>query len=297
MDKRVIVFLAAVFIPVLAVIIIIIAGFGAYTKSGVDNGIGTHLTLLKLLFFGVPAGLIGLYYAYRNKDENLAKGYCWAGIFWIGLYFTFFLLWWLPPFLFNQQIERKYRQDVKEGRYQRRAFREFAGKFDKITLPYTYRLTTKTGGNISKLALLDKNSPDTQFIKTPFPDDTFCLGMISDTSNFYALIYFFPGYYYYPVLATYTKTGRFINQKPLTVTSCDSTCGLRYCSQTVELGPDFSIKSIDSIYFNTDCRDKTAPPKPAGLLKQVSLLGRVTKAGVIELKKDRRLETTNLNFR
>ena len=285
MGKGLLAFLASLFLPLFSVLILVITGLGAYTKSGPGNGIETHLTLLKLLFFGVPIVLIGLYYGLRERNRDFAKGYLWGGIFWIGLYVAFLLLFLLPPFIQHWQIESKFKKDVQEGRYQRRAFRNFANKFEKVDLPYSYRLTTKKGGNISKMVMIDKNSIDTMFVKTPNFDDTYCLGMISDTSDFYALIYFFPGYYYYPVLATYSKTGEFINQKPLTVTSCDSTCGLSYCSQTVALDQDFFIKSKDSIYYKYKCHVGNVEKEPLGLLKTISFLGKVNKNGIIELEK------------
>ncbi|RDC63660.1 hypothetical protein [Adhaeribacter pallidiroseus] len=179
----------------------------------------------------------------------------------------------------------------KKALERKQLFNLFLKKFNRVSLPYKYKWTSDTERiSFSENAKLNKNSADTLFARTDYFSETYCYGFLSDTSKFYALLYFFPADDYYPVLATYTKSGDFINQEPLTVNGCGSDCGLRYCSQTVVLDKNLFIKSTDSIRYDFHCDDEGNPMKDSGLSIVELKSGQLNKNGKIDMGKEIRSE-------
>jgi hypothetical protein len=130
-------------------------------------------------------------------------------------------------------------------------FKVFLKKLKPVNLPFIFRITPEI--NIDLANMVKLNAADTLFAKTQYPDETYCYGMLTDTSNFYSLIYFFPADNFYPVLATYTKTGKLINQEALSVNGCGSDCRLSYCSQTGILNKDLTIFCADTVKYDFFC--------------------------------------------
>ncbi|WP_205503081.1 hypothetical protein [Rufibacter psychrotolerans] len=170
-------------------------------------------------------------------------------------------------------------------------FRKFLTKFSPIGLPYVFRETGDSSADYKGLKKLNKNSIDTLFAKAEFFDETYCLGMLSDTSNFYALVFLQPASEHYPVLATYTKEGKLIGQEDLINGACGSDCGLVECTMTGIIMKDFSILSVDSIRYEYSCDTIGNPVPNSGELIVIRKNGRVQRNGEILMDKEKRTET------
>ncbi len=170
-------------------------------------------------------------------------------------------------------------------------FRKFLKKFSTIELPYVFRETSDMSADYNGLQKLDKNSIDTLFAKTEFFDETYCLGMLSDTSNFYALVFLHPASEHYPVLATYTKQGKLIGQEDLLNGACGSDCGLVECTMTGIIKKDFSVLSVDSIRYGYYCDTLGNPIPNSGELIVIRKSGKVQGNGKILMDKEKRTET------
>ncbi|MBA9079878.1 hypothetical protein [Rufibacter quisquiliarum] len=170
-------------------------------------------------------------------------------------------------------------------------FREFLKKFSPIGLPYVFRETSETSADYNGLQKLDKNSIDTLFANAEFFDETYCLGMLSDTSNYYALVFLQPASEHYPVLATYTKEGKLIGQEDLINGACGSDCGLVECTMTGIIKKDFSILSVDSIRYEYSCDTLGNPIPNSGELIVIRKSGKVQGNGEILMGKEKRTET------
>jgi hypothetical protein len=168
------------------------------------------------------------------------------------------------------------------------AFRVFLTKFKSVDLPFIYRETYSSNSiDIAHLPKLDANSSDTLFMKSEFPDETYCYGMLSDTTNFYSLIFFFPAETHYPVLATYTKTGKLIDKADLLVNGCGSDAGLMYGSSTSVIREDFTVFCADTLKYDFIC-DSIGEPLPNSSETQIGCrIGKVDRKGKIMIGKIR----------
>lgn len=180
------------------------------------------------------------------------------------------------------------RRDIEKATEKRKIrkqlFNVFLKKFKKIDFPYIYRYPGSEEYGREKFKL-NQNSSDTLFIKTEYFDESYFYGYLSDTSNFFSLIYFLPAESLYPVLATYTKNGDLLNQESLIVYGCGSDCGLKYCSQTVTIRNDFMIEMVDSSKYEGEC-DEEGNYNPKGHKLYIhSKRGRIKKNGEIEMSK------------
>ncbi|MGV3505513.1 MAG: hypothetical protein ACO1O1_17550 [Adhaeribacter sp.] len=194
----------------------------------------------------------------------------------------------------KQTVETKAEEKLLT---RKKRFNLFLKKFKIIPLPFKHRISNNLPPlSFPESARLDKSSSDTLFVKAEYLDESFRYGMLSDTTIFYSLIFFFPADDFYPVLATYTKSGKLISQKALTVNGCGSDCGLTYCSQTVILDKYLSIRSADSIRYDFHCDDYGNLMKDSGLLIVESKTGQVNKNGRIimgkEVRSEKKLPTT-----
>jgi len=161
-------------------------------------------------------------------------------------------------------------------------FKTFLQKFKPIDLPFIYRDSySLTLVDINNLPKLDSNSSDTLFLKSEFPDETYCYGILTDTANFYSLIYLFPADALYPVLVTYTKTGKLIDKTYLSVNGCGSDAGLTYCSSTSIINKDLTVFCADTVKYDFICDSvgKEIPNSSEILIDTKK--GRLTKNGKI----------------
>ena len=131
------------------------------------------------------------------------------------------------------------------------------------------------------------------FVKSEFIDEIYCYGLLSDTTDFYSLIYFVPADSYYPVLATYDKSGKLISQESLLVSGCGSDCGLVYCSSTGVINKDLSLFCADTVKYNFHCDTLGEPVPSSGMTYSIVKKGKVKRDGKIELGKEVRTETKN----
>lgn len=122
------------------------------------------------------------------------------------------------------------------------AFRQFLQKFKVLSLP----LNMDDAAIQSTNGLRKIKIEDTAFISTDFPEETWCYGILPDTSKMYQLIWLMPYAEYVPMLTTFTKSGERISRKQLGVGECGSDCCFT-CREFVRIEKDMTIYSADSI--------------------------------------------------
>jgi hypothetical protein len=124
-------------------------------------------------------------------------------------------------------------------------FRSLLSKLKPLDLPFV--INSKTIQNFTPVNL-NRQSGDMLFLKLNDIYPAEALGYLSDTTNFYKLIYYFVGDAFYYRIAIIDK---FYNVISDTDISSDNTCvpnepGSNYCSTTIEFNKDNTIKCIDS---------------------------------------------------
>ena len=130
--------------------------------------------------------------------------------------------------------------------------REFIKKFRIIQTPFFYQ-NAQNERLQSQSFELKNNSIDTLFHNVPDNAPVYGYGMLADTSGFYSLIYLQAADDLYPVLYTYSKTGKLLSEESLIVRGCGSDCGLKYCSSTAFINKDLSIYMADTAYYEGMC--------------------------------------------
>lgn len=169
-------------------------------------------------------------------------------------------------------------------------FNDFIGKFPVIHLPFIYSSNRLGNDAIRKMVKLDSKTVDSAFVNSEFIDEIYCYGLLADTTNFYSLICFFPADSFYPVLATYSKSGKLISQEDLLVYGCGSDCGLSYCSSTAIINKDLSLFCADTVKYKFQCDSLGEPLPNSGLTQSIVKQGKVRRDGKIELGKEVRTE-------
>jgi len=186
------------------------------------------------------------------------------------------------------------KQTVQAIQSENSLFKTFVKKFKPIDLPFTYRITSEgLTVDLNKMRKIDANSSDTLFLKTEFPQETYCFGMLKDTTNFYSLIYLFPAEDYYPVLATYTKSGKQISQINLIALGGGVDCGLTYYSTTGRINKDMTFFCSDTAKYEYMC-DSLSDEIPNSAKNHINVkTGKVTKSGKIIENAIRQFEQKN----
>jgi len=121
-------------------------------------------------------------------------------------------------------------------------FEKFIRKFRPMALPLTIR-TLEIEPGTAERKITDK---DSLFIRTRFPNETWALGMLSDTTATIQLLWLEPAEMYNPVLTTFTKSGQKISEQHLSVGSCGAGCCFT-CDEYIYIRKDRSIYGVDSI--------------------------------------------------
>jgi hypothetical protein len=160
--------------------------------------------------------------------------------------------------------------------------REFIKKFKLIQPPFYY-----LGGNVEdrykkQLFELKQNSIDTLFYTERIDVPVYGFGMLADTSNFYSLILVHTAENNYPVLYTWSKSGKLVNQQPLLVRGCGSDCGLNYCSSAARIDKNFSIYIADTSRYEGMC-DSAGNYIPGDSTFIFSRTGSIDKNGKVKM--------------
>jgi hypothetical protein len=158
------------------------------------------------------------------------------------------------------------------------AFKRFLSKFDILRLPMNIKPGRMPVDHYRKL-----DSTDNSF--TGYKDKTetlYAFGVLSDTASCFKVIWLEPADDYYPVLATFTKSGRKIKQENIGVGGCGVDCGFQ-CSETIDINKDMSIYSADSVTYN-DC-DTNGNPNGTVEKYVRYKTGRIQKSGKIKMSK------------
>lgn len=170
-------------------------------------------------------------------------------------------------------------------------FREFSKKFKPIDLPFTYN---ERNIRLEKFNKINPKSFDTLFIKTNYPDETYCYGIIKDTSKYVALIFFFPADNYYPQIITFTKDGEKIDETSLSIGGCSGDCGLTKCSAWGILNKDLTILCSDTITYSFQCDEKGDSIPNSGETIILVKSGELTDNGMFKMNAEKRTGIKNV---
>ena len=126
------------------------------------------------------------------------------------------------------------------------------------------------------------NSTDSLFYKRE-DGPVYGYALLADTSKFYSLIYFGTAEDIYPVLVTFSKTGKQLNKETLIVHGCGSDCGLKYCSYTAQINKDLGIYIADTLKYEGMCdsADHFNPNSDSTFI--FAKTGQVDRSGTIKL--------------
>jgi hypothetical protein len=132
------------------------------------------------------------------------------------------------------------------------SFRKYLKKLQIIQLPFYYKGWTDDKIDVGNLYTLDKNSNDTLFFDIN-DENIKCYGVLSDTSNYFSIVYFKIGDAPVPILAIYSKVGKLLDKQELLCYGCGSDCGLEYCSYTAQITKTLDIYIADTAIYNGLC--------------------------------------------
>jgi hypothetical protein len=129
----------------------------------------------------------------------------------------------------------------------------FLSKFKTIQLPFYFTGWDNANINKEQLWTMNFRSNDSLFLKPENGETIYGYGLLSDTSQFYAVVYFAQGEDIYPIVATYTKHGQLINKQTLLARGCGSDCGQVYCSYSARINSTYQLYVADTIKYQGIC--------------------------------------------
>lgn len=164
-------------------------------------------------------------------------------------------------------------------------FKRFISKFRLISLPYT--INTDCFSPSKSLYRTFNSQNDSLFIKET--NHNIALGLLPDTSNFFAVIYCAPATCYIPTLATYSKNGQLLSEEQIG-NGCGADCGYT-CFDYVKINSLEDIVLVNSIeMFECDSLAQETPGtwEKTVEIKRISLnnKGKIT-ASVSQTKETR----------
>lgn len=123
-------------------------------------------------------------------------------------------------------------------------FKKYISKFKLLKFPFEVN-TDCYSPEESDYCKFDKIN-DSQFIFEP--EINIAIGLLPDTSNFYAVIYATPTVCYLPILAIYSKKGKLIDKESIG-NGCGSDCGYT-CSDKLIINSlsNITIKNVIEMY-------------------------------------------------
>ncbi|MFD0749977.1 hypothetical protein ACFQZS_07480 [Mucilaginibacter calamicampi] len=130
---------------------------------------------------------------------------------------------------------------LTDGDQNENSFKKFKAKFKLLSLPLSINTLEIDVSKQRKLT-----GEDNIFVKSEYPNELYAYGMLTDTTGTYKLIWLEPAEIHVPVLATFTKTGKFIKKEYMSVGQCGSDCGFE-CTEFIQIKTDLTIFSADSI--------------------------------------------------
>jgi hypothetical protein len=164
------------------------------------------------------------------------------------LYYIFLIIQGCSSNSEQKQTDTTFKSLLKtpNGINSSEAFKNFLKEFRTLSLPLTIETLAIVADSSNKL-----NTKDNIFIKSEYPDEIYAYGLLPDTTDNYKIIWLEPTEIEIPVLTTFTKDGKKINEEELGVGECGSACGFK-CNEYISLNKDMSIFSVDSEKI-TDC--------------------------------------------
>lgn len=177
---------------------------------------------------------------------------------------------------YNKKVE------INQSEKQEELFLKYISKFKNIELPFFFRGWDKPTLYVNELTQLNKNSIDTIFYPIEYRQNVILrYGKISHSSKFTAIIYFIQTEDIYPIIVTYSKSGKIIDSKSLIVNGCGSDCGQKYCCYTTSIDKDLNILLADTLLYNQKCFDEFITDST--LNYYYSKKGKISKDGKISI--------------
>jgi len=160
--------------------------------------------------------------------------------------------------------------------------KDFIKKFKIVPFPFYYLGWARNEYYTSRSFELNFNSTDSLFYEKA-DGPVYGYAMLADTSKFYSLIFFGTADDIFPVLVTYSKTGKQLSRETLIVHGCGSDCGLKYCSYTAQINKDLGIYIADTVKYEGMCdsADNITPNSDSTFI--YAKRGQVDKTGTIKL--------------
>lgn len=154
------------------------------------------------------------------------------------------------------------------------AFRKFLKLFKRLPLPY--KVSTHDNNDT-----IHYQKVDTTFIKDGC-NCGICIGELSDTTNFFYLLYDIPTDIGALGLAIFNKNAIEVANKLLTIGDLNSSCGSDYFSETLIIEKDYSINIIDSLSISKcDEKENELPGTTKNTIELMT--GKITPVGKIDL--------------
>ena len=162
---------------------------------------------------------------------------------------------------------------------------DYIKRFKLLQLPFFV-----CNGNIDRnhLFVLNQNSIDTLFYNFKNVDKVYGYGILVDTTNYYSLIYFGVADDLFPILCTYSKSGKLIKKEILGVGGCGTDCGMTYCSSSALIRKDYSIYLADTSKYQGICDSvgNYLPNSDSTFI--ISRIGVIDRKGQIKFEKEKR---------
>jgi hypothetical protein len=161
--------------------------------------------------------------------------------------------------------------------------RTFVKKAGYIDLPYAHNLTTD---NETYKYSIDSKSLDSLFFDNSINQ---IIGVIPDTTTYFAILYYDPGDDLYPSLRTFNKSGEIIDSKKICLGySAGCGCECDSCSDLTTIGEDLKIEM--SYYIKaTECDSNGIKLPETTTCKVITVEGNVKPDGTIVLNEEREM--------
>jgi len=159
-------------------------------------------------------------------------------------------------------------------------FKAFVEKVGYVNLPYSHDLDIDEEEYKYQI---DVKSTDSLFFDNY---ENLIIGVLPDTSGFYAILYYIIGDDLYPALKTFDKNGEEIDKQIIcygNCAGCDYECD--FCSEVTTITSDLKIKITSCIQI-TRCDDDENKIPETTICKIYTTTGQIKPDGTISLKKE-----------
>ena len=159
-------------------------------------------------------------------------------------------------------------------------FKAFIEKVGYINLPYSHDLNLDEENYNYQI---DEKSTDSLFFDNY---ENLIIGVLPNTSDFYAILYFAIGDDLYPALKTFNKNGEKIDDQKICYGYCAGCdCDCDSCADITTIDADFKI-TMNYAIKATECDDDGNKIPETTICKIYTTTGQIKPDGTIYLKKE-----------